>query len=162
WKPVSWKTQVFMGILLFLYSSKPNLAFTLGVILLAAGAWQAVTAATLAFFASFVVLAPWLGGFPQGRLDYFHLLSKYNQEDIGPFLQVAVNARIYTNLQSFLAQIPGIRPSIAAQVNHALWMGGTLVVLFFTRIRPRLSPVAFLESHLALFLLFCPSVNATE
>jgi hypothetical protein len=161
WRPAGMRLQILLGMILFLYAGKPNLAFTLGAILLAAGAWGSVAGATVVFFLTFVALAPWLGGFPQDLVDYRNFLAKYDQESIGPLFQAALDPKIYTNFQSFLMQGEWIRPALAAKINHGLWLGGTLGAIFLARTR-RVDPVTFLELHLAIFLLFCPSVNSTE
>jgi hypothetical protein len=162
WGIFSMKREMLMGIILFLFSAKPNLAFALGVLFLAAGAWRPVAGAMAAFLGTYFILRGCLGGFPQGLFDYIQFIATYNPENTGAIFKTGLAPQIYTNFQSFLSQMSWVRPGVAAMLNYILWLGGTALLLYFTRINPRLTPRTFLEMHLSCFLLFCTNVNATE
>jgi hypothetical protein len=162
WKSLDPRETWLAGLALFLVSPKPNLALTLGALLLAAGAWRAVFLASLAFALSFLAVSPLLGGPLVALQDYLQLLLHFNESSIGSYLREGLDAKTYTNLQSFCVQTGWVSAAHAARLNYALWLGGTAALLVFQFRRPTLSPRLMLLAILSVFLLFCPSVNATE
>jgi hypothetical protein len=162
WRTCSTRSMVMCGLMVWIASFKPNLAFTLGILLLIARQWRPVLGATVVFVVGWLIVSPWLGGGWTAFQDYLQLLSRYDETSIGAYLSQGIDPKTYTNLQSLLVQTRWLDPIWAGRLNYILWLGGTLALLARAWLGPAGSPTFRLTAALTLFLLFCPSVNATE
>lgn len=153
WRVLSPRDQALLALALFILSVKPHFALTLGLILLAAGAWLPVAGGTLLFALACAALAPMMGGWPAWLGDYLALLKTYNYVEAPQFWRECLNPRCSCSFASVLTLWLGLAPRTIAILTNGLWLAG-VAALFVTRRRwdPRELALAFLF----LFLLFAP------
>lgn len=154
----AWK-EFALALLLFVLSAKPHVAFTLGLILLAAKLWRPVAAAVVAFVVSVYCLSPLLGGWPTWFNDYLALVIGHSQEKLGDFLYYG--PELSSNFYGFIVQVCPIATDMALRLDSLLWAGGLLVAILF-RCVGKLSLRHFFYAVYSLFFLFSPSLSLAE
>lgn len=156
----TWRGDLILAAALWALSAKPNL-WVLGAAMLAAACrWRAMALGSAAAAATFLVMSPWVGGFPGWMADYVRLLSEYHRDAAGT-LRAGMEVDIMTNLQGWLDWAGIGTPAFALRASGFLWLGTTAGLVGLAWIG-RLGAARFLAFLLGTYGLISPNVTVNE
>lgn len=155
----SWRSDLFVAVVLWLLTAKPPLAITGGFGLLACRRFRAIgIALVITGVSTFLLGQRFAGGWIE---DYLALFGSYNLSEIDSAYAWSIHPEQMANLRGLLHTTLGVSDAVACKVSSGMWLVA-LVAIVGARWLGKIRVAQVWSLVVLAYLLYCPHVSFTE